>query len=209
MASDIDFPFPYKDQCKAFDREFIECLGKSLKQEQATMVAAENIQSFKHGMKWQSHNSYAPDAETSMGEQSSEMVISYKDVVEDGPELLARKFNELRESMLRNFYASMFSKVKETCDETGQTASAEGLKMADAMLEGLKKVEFGVGRDGSVSLPQIHLAPDQHKALMEDLESRGDDFHARWGDVVEEKTKAAIEREIERKAKFLSIKEPS
>jgi hypothetical protein len=66
----------------------------------------------------------------------------------------------------------------------------------------LEKIEFGVDRDGNVTLPQIHAAPNVVDEIHRVLTSQGPDFERRVERVKREKIKAALKKEESRKARF-------
>lgn len=63
-------------------------------------------------------------------------------------------------------------------------------------------MEFGVGKDGGVQLPQLHVGPDTFVNLKESLASAPPDLEQRIEDLKATKTKEALERETYRRKKF-------
>lgn len=105
---------------------------------------------------------------------------------------VVKQFDEAAAKML-------YSTVAEICDATGQTVDAKGKSFPDAFLEAFRKLEFVVGRDGTVSLPEIHVG---NMDMVKQLESMGEEYHREFERLKEEKVAHAKAQEAIRKAKF-------
>jgi hypothetical protein len=66
----------------------------------------------------------------------------------------------------------------------------------------LKKVEFGVDREGNVCLPEMHVAPDMAEKIVNELKSQPPEYSAEVERLKAERSEQALQKEAERKAKF-------
>jgi hypothetical protein len=67
----------------------------------------------------------------------------------------------------------------------------------------LEKIELGVDKDGTVSMPQLHVSPEFGNRMMAALENTSQDYQDRVEALKARKTAEALARETERKAKFV------
>jgi hypothetical protein len=67
----------------------------------------------------------------------------------------------------------------------------------------LEKIEFGIDKDGTVILPEIHVSPEFGDRMMAALENTSQEYKDRIEAVKTRKTAEALGRETERKAKFV------
>jgi hypothetical protein len=70
------------------------------------------------------------------------------------------------------------------------------------MLEAIQNIEFSVGRDGKVSLPEFRVNTETAKLLKTDPSIHSPDLLARFEETRERKVTEALEKEAARKAKF-------
>ena len=66
----------------------------------------------------------------------------------------------------------------------------------------LEKIELAVDKDGTVSMPQLHVSPELGDRMMAALENTSQDYKDRVEELKARKTVEALAREAERKAKF-------
>lgn len=196
-------PFPFVEEREAFERSFQDSLGKVVQQRRHSMIPAENNETFSHGRCWVTLASDTPDEESELREHSTEMVIPHRDVVQHNTALLPNHFVKLAEEIHVTFMRELFQTISASTDRSGNKVSqAEAGSPAQVFLEALTKIEFGVDREGKVSLPEFHLSPDAHDNMMASLEAQDDAFRAKIDQIMAEKSEAALKREAERKAKF-------
>jgi hypothetical protein len=110
------------------------------------------------------------------------------DIIANDLGLLQRSFSEIGESMKQQF--------------ADMNAQQQG-SLSDGFLAVLEKVEFGVDKDGNLHMPQFHAPPDVVERMVAELEARPPEFKAKIELLQQQKTQEAIEREAERKAKFV------
>ena len=108
------------------------------------------------------------------------------------------------EGVHSEFMKMIYQTVHEATERTGNVVDAEQHgSPAKAFMEMLRKIEFGVDRDGAVSRPQIHLGSEIYEKFTKDIEAQGVEFREKVEELTAAKEAAALEREAKRKARFV------
>lgn len=125
------------------------------------------------------------------------------DIAQNDLTVLVRFPTQLVEAMHGSAMKSLYGKVGRAVEEVGNVISAGGQPFTpELFLELLRRVDFGVDKEGRVTLPQLHLHPDVAKNVIPLLESQGPDFAAEVDAIKAVKEAEAREREVARKARF-------
>ena len=134
---------------------------------------------------------------------SAEWTIPFKDIADNDLSLIARSILPLNEEIERQFARNMYGLVGAAAEKVGNVVDAKASgSIAASMLEMLRKIEFGVSRDGTVSMPQIHVGPDMAERIAKELKNVPPEIEAEFKEVKAKKVEDALDREAERKAKF-------
>lgn len=121
-----------------------------------------------------------------------ELTIKFDDLIEHNLVAMKTALIEIVNTMHASIMTVFYSNVKETAESVGNTLSLKDTgSNAIAFLEVLKKIEFGIGKDGKPSLPQIHASPEMVDAFLSDLRSQGPEFEQEVEQIVREKVAAA------------------
>jgi hypothetical protein len=201
-------PFDYSNELLAFQNSFSKMIEKLVDERRSQIMPAENVESYQHGISWRTHASYDPDRISKMETHSHEMTIKFNDIINNDSGLLLKHINEIVDAMYNEFMGLMYRLVAETSAETGQNIDAKQFSStAEAFVEALEKIEFGIDRHGNPSLPQFHVSPEMAKKLFDQLSSQGPEFEARVEDIKRRKISEAQEREAARRAKFVRYEE--
>lgn len=187
----------------AFSHAFATHVGGAVKDFVSQFVSPENAHHLRHGEDWRHPG--LPDAISGGVQQhTSEVVFKFQDVVNHDLGSIDRHVQKITEDMGRQFQQMMYATISAACDQTGNIvdAKAEGgpLEGFAAMLE---KIQFGADKHGKVSEPQIHMGPETLEKLREAEKSASPELLLRINAVRARKTAEAIEREAQRKARFL------
>lgn len=135
---------------------------------------------------------------------SHEITVKLDDVLEGDLSLLETKINELAEQFHRSFVQSMFSMIDRSCEATGNTVNARGKEFPVSFMEMLEKIEFGVDRNGEVSIPSITVGSRKMgEEMLAKLEAQDEAYKSKIEKIQKQKTEAALTREAERKSKFV------
>lgn len=187
----------------AFDHTFAKHVSGVLKNFVSQFVSPENTQHLRHGEDWRHPG--LPDAiGGGMQQHTSEVVFKFQDVVNHDLSSIDRHVQKITEDMGRQFQQTMYATVSAACDQTGNVvdAKAEGgpLEGFAAMLE---KIQFSADKNGKVTEPQVHMSPEMFEKLREAEQSAAPELLRRINNARARKTAEAIEREAQRKARFL------
>lgn len=185
-----------------FETSVASLLGKMQADSREMFVSQHNVLRMNHGGTWV-HAASDPEPDTSMHTISAEYVIPFKDIADNDLSLIARSILPLNREMEKQFGLHMYGLIGAAADKVGNVVDAKATGSFPAsMLEMLRKIELGVGRDGTVSMPQIHVGPGMAERIAKELENVPPEIEAEIQQVKAEKVQQALDREAARKAKF-------
>ncbi len=195
-------PFPFDAEAGLVMQEFGQEVSERLRESQYAYVDPRNIQRFVHGRSWQSHQSYDPDQVSELSSHEHQMNIRFDDIMLRRLEIIENTLNELSNEMSESFIKSLYSTVSDVCNKHGNVVNAQK-EPAKGFIEMLEKIEFGVDRNGDVSIPQIHGGAKAIEALRRDHVINSIEFENKVAKLKEIKTQQALDKEAVRKAKFV------
>lgn len=198
-------PFPFDSEAGLVMQDFGQEVIKQLRKSQHAYVDPRNVQRFLHGRSWQSHQSFDPDQISELERHQHQMNIQFEDIMLRRFGVLENTLNELSSEMAETFIRSLYATVSDTCDKYGNVVNG-GKEPARAFVEMLEKIEFGVDRNGNVSMPQIHAGTAAIEAFKLDETMNSIEFGDKVAEIKARKSAEALEKEAARKAKF--VKEP-
>lgn len=195
--------FSYDAEAIAFNEAFTRALSEIQKGIASQYLPPENMQRFRHGGAWSSPG----NPNSSGGEMQTHSAIletPFDDIVNNDLSALPRSFQRLAEAMHQQFAQMLYSTVGAACDENGNTvnAQAEG-SLPEAFLAMIEKIELGVNKDGTVSMPEVHADPQTAARMMAALEAAPQEFVDRFEAVKARKIAEALAGEVARKARFV------
>lgn len=189
-------------EAAAFDKALLAVVRELHRTGVSERLSEDNISRYSHGRRWSHRASpYAIDGE--MRTHSAEWESGFEELVALDLTLIPRFVEAMTGQFRRQFSEMMYSTVAEACDRSGNVVSAQNAGSFPAgFLEAMRRIEFSVGRDGTVSLPEIHLGSGTAQKMIAELEAQPPEYHAEMERLKAEKIAAALEREAVRKAKF-------
>jgi hypothetical protein len=194
--------FEHAGDEEEFETSVASLLGKMQASSREMFVSQHNVLRMNHGGTWV-HAASDPEPDTSMHTISAEYVIPFKDIADNDLSLIARSILPLNEEMQKQFGLHMYGLIGAAADKVGNVVDAKATGSFPAsMLEMLRKIELGVGRDGTVSMPQIHVGPGMAERIAKELENVPPEIEAEIQRVKAEKVQQALDKEAARKAKF-------
>jgi len=195
--------FSFSTRQDDFDKAFIKVLQRMLSIERNRMIPPENEMKFKHGKKWITTHSNVSQDERSLQQIETVTNIYLEDITNHNLNLLDTIINNLVKQLIETNERIMFETISKTCEDTGRTiVQNNDISPAEQYLESIKSVEFSVNRDGRVTPPTFHASPERIELLKKDLESKGDDFRAKFQEVFYAKSQQALETERKRLDRF-------
>lgn len=209
MAGDVEEEIaPVAERLVCFsDSKLAEAINESATQLMVAMVRerqlvpAENEHRYSHGGVWTTAGADdVPD--TTLHEMSSEWAIGYRDIVEQSLSKVLGIITRAAVQMSDEQTQMLFDKVIDACDRTGNTVDRAGKPRHEAILESLRKIEFGVGRDGKVSGPSIYMSDGRLLDFEALIEMQPPEHRDELRRLFAIKSEQALAREAERLARF-------
>jgi hypothetical protein len=189
----------------AFETSVASLLVKMQTSSRQLFVSQQNVLRMNHGGTWV-HAASDPEPDTSMHTISAEYSIPFKDIADNDLSLIARSILPLNEEMEKQFALNMYGMIGAAAEKVGNVVDAKSTgSIAASMLEILRKIELGVDRDGTVSMPQLHVGPEMAERIKKELKDVPPEIEAEIERVKAQKIQEALDREAERKAKFKRV----
>lgn len=189
----------------AFDLSVARRMTEIQEASHRLMVSERNVMRMNHGRQWV-HSAREPEPDTQMHSISAEWLIPFKDIADNDLGLIARTMHPVNEEMSRQFAQNMYGLVGAAAEKVGNVVDAQNTgSLAQSLLEMFRKVEFGVDRDGNVSMPQIHAGPEMADRLTAELQALPPEALAEIETIKAAKSLAALAREAERKSRFRKV----
>lgn len=196
------FCFERPEEEKAFELSVTKLLGMLQERARATLVSPRNVLRMNHGRQWV-HSAREPEPDTSMHSISSEWLIPFKEIADNDLGLIARSLLPVSEDMTRQFTHNMYGVVGAAAERVGNVVDAKAAgSVAASLFEMMSKIELDVDRDGNVSMPQIHAGSEAYEKLLEAMQNIDPELEAEFERLKHEKSRQALDREAERRAKF-------
>jgi hypothetical protein len=93
-------------------------------------------------------------------------------------ELLLQKLDDAAQDMARQQGESVYRSISEATEKAGNVVDAGGQRLtAQSILDALSKIQIDFNRDGTPSMPEIHIHPRLSEAVLragEELEKNSD-----------------------------------
>lgn len=155
-----------------------------------------------HGNRWE-HPANTEASNGGLAEHSYYSETKFQDIVDHKLELIGICVKELSDAMRRQFAEMIYSTVNDACEQTGNIVDAKGMPLADAFISTIEKISFSTDKNGAVLFPEVHAHPDIAKKMIDAINTASPEYKMRLEEVTERKSKEALHREAERKAKFV------
>lgn len=188
---------------EAFERALIKHVSEILKVSMAQLIRLENVQRFRHGGEW-SHPGLPDAYNAGMQRHTSQVDIKFEELVNHDLSAISRYVNTVADDMSRQFHQMMYATISASCDQNGNVVDP---KAAGGPIEGfaamLEKIQFSADKDGNVRRPEIHLSPETFEKFRQAQHTASPELLQRIHDLGELRAAEAIEREAERKRRFV------
>ncbi len=206
-APGADAPAPrpeygsYVAEARAIREASAKLIATLARDELHRIVPEENTRHFRHGTGWA--NPASPDSAPDEAKiVSHEYSIRFDDIIAHDLAIIARSIREIANALARAQIGNVIEAVSESADRSGNIVDAADRSFADAFIEMIEKIEFGIDAKGEVELPSILVGPDEADRMVAALESQPPEYQARAEALIEEKKKAALAREEARLSRF-------
>tara|TARA_R110001606_G_scaffold358188_2_gene509744 strand:+ start:154 stop:522 length:369 start_codon:yes stop_codon:yes gene_type:complete len=109
----------------------------------------------------------------------------------------------MTEGVHKLFMRSLYETVHEATERSGNIVDVKEIgSIPEAFLEMLRRIEFSVSQDGSISRPEVHLSPDMYEKFAKEIEGQDEQYKKEIENITRIKETEAIERESARKSRF-------
>lgn len=186
-----------------FNESLRNLLSKLQQHAMAKYVPPENAQRLKHGATFS--NPAAPQVYNGEIETHSTLFdITLESIASNDVTILEKCFSSFQESADEQFAHLIYSSLSKVCDQTGNVVdSKKSGSLQLAFLEMLEKIEFVADKNGEVKLPEVHLGTDAFNEFEKTMQESTPEFNELVEGIKTRKTIEALDREVERKAKFI------
>jgi hypothetical protein len=155
----------------AFNKSFTAALREFNKRFASNYISPTNTLRLHHGHSWRN----PANVEANQGEMTlhtAELKTSLADIVANDLGLLQRAFDEISQTLQRQFAGMVYSSLSQACDASGNTVDArqEG-SLPSAFLAMLEKIELSADKHGKVPMPQVHAPPEVAERMVAALEA--------------------------------------
>jgi hypothetical protein len=191
----------YVRENSAVQQSVTEAIGALARKRVHEFIPEENTRRFMHGTAWSAPAS--PDmAPGEMTTISDVFEMKWADIADHNLSIISRSITEIATSMADQQVKNLFQSVSRVCDQSGNVVDAVERSIADAFMEMIEKIEFGVDANGEVSLPSIYVGPDMADRILKELQDQPPEYQARAEALIEEKKAAALTTEEARLKRF-------
>jgi hypothetical protein len=191
-------PGPTLRESAEFQSSLNHFLAQHVQESLSHMVAPENKLRLHHGRSWGG----GEDTGTSEGtlkRTSAETSIPFEAVLKNDVAALPGFIKALAETIVSEMKKNIYATVSAASNRAGNVVSVSAAgSPAQAFLQMLHVIEFGVNAEGEVSLPAMHVSPEMGKKMLDDLNAQGPEFREEVEKIKREKTAEALRREQER-----------
>ncbi len=164
-------------------------------------IPEENTRRFNHGTTWSRPATPELD-EDEMVTIGHESLIKWEDIVDQNLSIIPTSIVAIGTGMAEQQVKMLFRSVSAACDRSGKVVDGVERPLADAFMEMLEKIEFGVDRSGEVSMPSIYVPPDTGDRMIGELEGQPEEYQERIKGIIKAKKAAALDAEQARLDRF-------
>ncbi|MGA7436759.1 MAG: hypothetical protein WBW32_01380 [Luteibacter sp.] len=138
---------------------------------------------------------------------SASLSIAFDEIVNNDLDVIHRCVETLSRSMADQLAAMAYGFIQEVCDESGNVVSAAlDVPFHETFYSMIEKVEYMVGRDGTVSRPALHVHPGALEKMKKALDEAPPDFEERLEALHAAKEREALATEAARISRFAKSK---
>lgn len=196
-------PFPVIAASQSFSEQMNLTMRARVDELMGGMIPKENTETFYHGRTFVYRQEDLSSKESTLETRTIEHELKLESILSSNLHALPDFLETLTTNFVRQMKRLLFQKAGEAAESVGNTVDArQHSSIADAYLEMFRRVEFGVDKQGNISLPELVLHPSTAQRLQEELSRQGPDFRQAIQNLTNQKIADALSRERERLSKF-------
>lgn len=147
-------PFPMADECSLLENEIHKRIHLLSAGRRGNFLTAANVYRLKHGRRWKTMHSCAPEEAAESKLHSTEISIDLRRVIDNDVSVLVEFITRFSEQLHGMFMETMFETLEQVTQKSGnQVGAGQGFKAA--FEEALKGIAFGVDRYGVPTKPHL------------------------------------------------------
>ena len=186
-----------------FHSAFVELFAKVRERTISKYLRPENTHQFNHGNEW-AHPAAPGALDGEMKKHSSEVAIPLDKFISHDLTLIDDVVSKFATDMERQFAQMMYATVSVAAEKIGNTVSLQSAgSPREVFAQMLEKVQFSADKSGNVTLPEIHLSPETAEQLKKSIAEAPPEFNQRIEEIKARKFAEAVEREVQRKLRFV------
>lgn len=187
----------------ALRKSVVAFLAKVQRDIVSKYLSPENTHRLRHGGTW-AHPGLPSTSNGNFERHSAVAEISFEDLVKHDLGVIDRFAQKLAQDMERQFAQMMYSTVSAAANQAGNTVDAKTAgSTREAFAEMIEKIQFAADKFGQVRLPEIHAGPEAAAKLKKSLDDAPPEFQHRIEEIKARKIAEALDREAQRKARFV------
>ena len=170
----MSVPFSDVKEYRIFAQSLNNFIFKEYNKKMSAYMSPENMYTLHHGNSFSS----TEDNESKLTKHAVNIEFEYSNIRLYKIEQFYVFITDFIEQISSQMKKTLYKTLSNTCEKTGNTIDAKEKKLSnpEAFLEMIKKVEFGVDKNGKVLIPNIHLHPDQATKFMDDIKAQGEEY---------------------------------
>lgn len=195
--------FEFRDLIDQFQKEFDRVVRFHVQKLRNDTIPPENTLHFSHGARWLSTKPDQSEQEQSLQVHTHEANLPLQRVVDHDLDAFGDHIEAIVNAVHEEFIKTIYDTVSKACDESGNIVDAkEAGSSTAAFLEMLRKIEFGVDRQGNPTRPSIHMGSEAIEKFRREADALGDPFKREVEQIASLKEDRAREKETARRTKF-------
>jgi hypothetical protein len=193
-------PYPAIKEGEIFDQKVAQLIHDLLRQNLSSLIPPGNSYFLPHGKRWALQRADEPGELKSV---SSEGVLTHEQIIENNPSLLVEFIGKVVGEMAAQMKRLIFEAAGNAAGEVGNSISlAEYATLAEAFLETMRRIEFGVDESGNVRIPSVYVHPENSRQFLSELRRQPSSFSREVQAVKARKKLSALEGEVDRLKRF-------
>lgn len=190
-------PFPMADECRLLEKEIHKRIHLLSSGRRSDLMTAANVYRLKHGRRWKTMHSSAPDEAAESRLHSAEISIDLRRVIDNDVSVLIEFITRFSEKLHGIFMKTMFETLEQATRKSGnQVEARQGFKAG--FEEALKGIVFGVDRYGVPTKPQLVVGSGGAKEIQRLSMEHDPEYTSRVEAITERKEADAIAEEAHR-----------
>lgn len=196
-------PFKYQARASEFSGAFAKQIAADVARMREEIISPRNMQRFTHGLRWTTKPVENADDTGELTPHSFGVEARFEDIVSHDLTKFIRMRQEMATGMMEQLTRSFYHTISESTEKSGNVVvTTKDQSAAEAFLALMEKVEFAVDENGKLSLPQIHMRPEDLERTRTSIDEQGPEFGERHKQIMKDKTERAFKRERDRLARF-------